>query len=114
MQQNVSQFGFHQFIRVLTGIQLCVDTSPRRTYDKSISLERLHLQEILVQNSESIKWFAINSHVIFEHAYLAGTDIVDNVLLEMIAQMNRDTTDSAKRLENLLDACLFETLQKMH
>ena len=108
MQKNVSQFGLHELIRISCGITVCVNSSPRWTYDDGIGHKGLNLQKVTIDNLQPIEAFLIDLHVMLEHFQLIGVQIVDNVLFEVITKVDGDATNSRKWLKDLSDSHLLE------
>jgi hypothetical protein len=110
MDQDVGKFGLHQGIWVLSGIFLGVDASPRWTNYEGVSLKRLNLQKVLVDELQPVEALVIDFHVVLQHSELIWVQVVDNILFEMFTEVNRDPSDSGKGFEDLLDSHTFKTI----
>lgn len=94
MEQDISQFGFHEFVRVSCSITVSINASPWRTNEDGVSCKRLNFQKVTVNELEPVEAFLIDFHVVREHLQLIGIQIVDNILFEMITKVDGNTTDS--------------------
>lgn len=90
------------------------NASPRRTDDQGIGLEGLDGKEVAVDELEAVETLLIDLHVVLQHLDLMRIDIVDDVLLEAIAEMDGDASNPAEGLEDPFHLLLPKPLPQVN
>ena len=113
MVKNVRKFWIHDFVKISEAVLSQVNPTPRGTNDDSICFERLYFKEIGTKVTERFRFFFIDFEIIFEHFDFDFINVIDDILLKLVGEVNCYPANATKRLEYLLNFCLFQPLPQM-
>lgn len=108
MVDDVGELGLHDIVKVAIGVLADVDAAPGRADDEGVGGKRGEGKEVHFVVLEEVGRFVIDLEVLFEFLNFRGIEVIDDVLLEGVAEVDRHAAHPAEGLADFANSAILK------